>query len=200
MVTIREWYERVNAAWPAHVPPMKPKDAINAAKRLYRFATGKKLGWVVKVTSGNRHTWGRNWSGVLRVNPTKGWREFVHDFSHWLDRVALRRREKPHAREHAKLELRLVREIVKRGWLNPEPTAAPQQPKLEPEPTAAPQQPKPEPVPPSPDPRKAAKLAHATKMLARAERRLKLATTIAKKWRRRVALYSRKLQVQQVQK
>lgn len=182
MVTIREWYEQVNAAWPAHVPPMTPKGAVNAAKRLYRFATGKKLGWAVKVTSGNRHTWGRNWSGVLRVNPTKGWREFVHDFSHWLDRVVLHRRAKPHARDHAKLELRLVREVVKRGWLNPEPAAAPQ--------------PKPEPVPPSPDQRKAAKLAHATKMLARAERRLKLATTIAKKWRRRVALYSRKLQVQ----
>lgn len=182
-MTIREWYDRVNSAWPAHVPPMTSKDAINAAKRLYRFATKKKLGWVVKVTSGNRYTWGR--SGVLHVNPTKGWREFVHEFSHWLDRthwLFARGRGKPHARVHAKLELRLVREVVKRGWLNPKPTPEPE-PKL-----------KPEPAPLAPSARTAAKSAHAQKMLAKAERRLKLATTLAKKWRRRVLIYSRKLQ------
>jgi len=167
MVTIRECYERANAAWPAKVPPLTPEAAVNAVKRLYRFATGKKLGWRVEVTSGNRYTWG-------------------HDFSHWLDRVALglgRAGGKPHAKKHAQLERRLVREVVKRGWLEPEPKA----------------EPKPEPAPERPNERAALKLAHASKMLAKADRRLKLATTLAKKWRRRVASYVRKLQPQVTQ-
>lgn len=179
MVTIREWYERVNAEWPAVVPALDAKAAVNATRRLYRFATGRKLGWRVEVTSGNRHTWGRG--GVLKVNPSKGWREFVHDFSHWLDRVAFwidgkGDGRRPHARQHAQLERRLVREVVRRGWLAPKPAAA--------APAVAPV--------PKPD-ANASKLAHASKMLAKAERRLKLATTLAKKWRRRVAIYSRKV-------
>ena len=46
----------------------------------------------------------------------------------------------------------------------------------------------------SPDERREAKLAHAEKMLAKAERRKKLAETVEKRWRRRVAAAERALQ------
>ena len=176
MVTIREWYERVNAAWPKPVPKLTEAAAINATRRLYRFATGKKLGWRINITSGNRYTWGR--AGVMNVNPTKGWQSFVHDFSHWLDRVGLwlgKPGHKPHRREHAKLELRLVREVVKRGWLNPEPVAEPE----------------PAPVPPKPNEVAAAKLDHARKMLRKAETRHKRAQTIRAKWAKKVGRLER---------
>ncbi len=45
-----------------------------------------------------------------------------------------------------------------------------------------------------PDAKRAAQLAHARTMLAKAERRLKLATTVEKRWRRRVAAAERAIE------
>lgn len=169
MVTIQEWYERVNAAWPSNVPPMTDRIAITAAKRLFRWATGHRLKRAVVVTSGNRSTWG--YGNELRVNPSAGWRTFVHHLSHWIDTLAWSQRgRKPHDRSHARFELRMVREVLKRGWLeSPAPVEKPKPSLIE------------------------QRAAHAVAMHARAVRRLKLAETIETKWRARVKYYAKKV-------
>lgn len=73
----------------------------------------------------------------------------------------------PHDKAHARLELSMVRQVVKRGWL------------------LGRLKPQPRPVAAATD--KNAKLDHARAMLAKAETRLKRATTIRRKWARRVA-------------
>ena len=163
----REWYERVNAAWPAQVPALTGAEAVKAARRLFRWA-GMKVREVTE-TSGNRHNWGD--AGSFVVNPEKGWRELVHGVSHWVhylrNRVGAFR--SPHDKSHARLELSMVRQVVKRGWLDG---------RLKSKPAAAAAA-----VPTA----KNDKLAHARAMLAKADTRLKRATTIRRKWARRVA-------------
>lgn len=163
----RDWYERVNAAWPAGpLPKLTGPEALKAARRLFRFC---KVGIPhLELTSGNRHTWMKR-GGTFQVNPDKGWHSLVHSVSHWAHYSRNGNLTAPHAKEHARLELRLVRQVVKRGWLDG---------RLRPKPrTLA------APVPPSPD----AKLEHARTMLRRAETRAKRAETIRKKWARRVS-------------
>lgn len=118
-VTRKEWYNRVNALWPADIRerPLTALEAIRAARKLYRFVRGKSISaHSVRLTSGNRSTDIR--SGVLFVNPQgakrdphRGWEALVHDLSHRLINVA-------HGGEHARLEIRMIKEVVKRGWLN----------------------------------------------------------------------------------
>lgn len=120
-VTIAEWYERVNAAWPAEVPPLTDKEAVRALKRLYRFATGREILNRIEVTSGNRYTWPRD--GVWYVNPDghhgwSGWKSLVHDLAHYLHGRVLNPEERPHSRAHARLELKLAKEVARRGWLD----------------------------------------------------------------------------------
>lgn len=114
MVSRTEWYERVNATWPVDVPPLTGPEAVRAARRLHRFVRKRKCTLPVKVTSGNRYSYAHG--GVLYVNPESrnhggGWKALLHDLSHWLDPGPA------HSKEHAKLEARLVREVVRRGWL-----------------------------------------------------------------------------------
>lgn len=127
-VTIAEWYRRVNAAWPADVPKLSEREAIRAARRLYRFEFGKP--WPeehVLVSSGNRRVWIRR--GFLVVNPDLGWKDLVHDLSHLFHYRRLPD-VRPHGPDHARLELRLIKEVVRRGWLSgalrdPAPTPPP---------------------------------------------------------------------------
>lgn len=115
MVTRAEWYQRVNAAWPEDVSIPTAEEAVRAVRKLYRFVKGHKLGLPIQITSGNRYTYAHG--GMLYVNPNcrgRGWRELVHDLSHWLHQET---GDKPHAKSHARLELRLAKEVVKRGWL-----------------------------------------------------------------------------------
>ena len=119
MVTRREWYQRVNAVWPEVIPPLTADEATRAARKLYRYATGRRLTLPIEITTGNRYTWPHN--GVLYVNPDStrhgsAWQSLVHDMSHWLHHRM--NSDKPHAKSHAKLELRLSKLVVKRGWLN----------------------------------------------------------------------------------
>jgi hypothetical protein len=115
MVSRKEWYQRVNAVFPKDLPKPTPEQAVNAARRLYRWMKGHKWTGPVELTSGNRYTWIRR--GVFYVNPDcrgEGWSELVHDLSHYFWNGKL------HAKGHAKLELRMRKEVLKRGWLNPE--------------------------------------------------------------------------------
>jgi hypothetical protein len=111
-VTRKEWYRRVNAAWPATVPALTAEEATRAARRLYRFVTKRTWRGAVVVTSGRRYTWIR--SGRLIVNPTRGWRHLVHELSHVLESYA---GTHGHTAAHARLEMRMVKEVVRRGWL-----------------------------------------------------------------------------------
>jgi hypothetical protein len=121
IMTIAEWYERVNAAWPQLIPKLTAAEAVAAGKKLYRFGMRKTWRGPVHVGSGNRHTWIRH--GVMTVNPDGGWHALVHGLSHYCH---LRTRrwdigeepEKPHSRGHARMELRMVKEVVRRGWLD----------------------------------------------------------------------------------
>lgn len=111
MTTMKEWYERVNTAWPAEVPPLTGWEAVRAASRLWRWARGVTCPNEIRETSGNRHTYRHG--GVLWVNPERGWKDFIHGLSHTVDLES-----KAHTRHHARLELRMIREVVKRGWLD----------------------------------------------------------------------------------
>ncbi len=125
MVTRAEWYERVNAAWPEHVPVLTADEAVKAARKLYRFVTRRTWTGEVKLTSGARYSDIRH--GVMYVNPTghtgsdarhHGWKALVHDLSHDLFHRIYEYDVKGHGGEHARLELRMIKEVVKRGWLD----------------------------------------------------------------------------------
>lgn len=122
-VTRREWYRRVNETWPDIVPALTEEEAARAARRLYRFVKGRKFEGEVIQTSGRRYTWIRR--GALYVNAEKGWKDLVHLLSHALGRDL----PGPHGGDHARLERRMIKEVLRRRWLdgtlkrepNPEP-------------------------------------------------------------------------------
>lgn len=122
-------------AWPEVVPTLTGPEAVRAARRLWRFAMGETFAGEVTLTSGNRFTWTYWPKGAahigLRVNADKGWRELVHDLSH-LFWTRANPGERPHSKFHAAFEGKLVREVIRRGWLDgklrddePEAVAAP---------------------------------------------------------------------------
>jgi hypothetical protein len=121
MVSRKEWYTRVNAAWPDVLPIPTAEEAKRAARKMYRFVMGRKLQLPIQITSGNRFTYGHG--GKLFVNPNRqrgdgetGWDALIHDLSHWLHRK-VNPEGKPHDKAHAKLELRMRKEVLRRGWL-----------------------------------------------------------------------------------
>lgn len=101
--------------WPAAIPPLTGPEAARAARRLYRFAMGRTFGGDVQVTSGRRYNWLRR--GTLVVNPDRGWRHLVHDLSH-LFVYLCNPGERPHSRFHERFEAKLVREVLRRGYLD----------------------------------------------------------------------------------
>jgi len=169
----RAWYERVNAASPAVVPRLTAAEAVRAAKKLYRFVRRHTWTGTVKVTSGNRYSrvrWG--WfsprtgahEGVMIVNPERGWQSLVHLLSHALYRGS-------HGGEHARLERRMIREVLKRGWLN---GTLKRPPKVTPPRDLA-----------------AERAARAAAGLKRWLAKQKLAATKVRHYRRKVAYYAR---------
>lgn len=125
----REWYERTNAAWPATVPALTADEAVKATKKLYRYITGRKHPWPIKLTSGRRKTW--RIGGVMYVNHERGWHTLIHYLSHLFDPEG-----GAHTKAHARLERRMILEVVRRGWLTgalratPKPEAPPVDPAL----------------------------------------------------------------------
>ena len=79
---------------------------------------GKTLRGVVKITTGNRHTWGyrKNRQLELRVNREKGWSEIVHLLSHWCN-FKLNPDDKGHSNSQLSLESKLTRYAISNGFL-----------------------------------------------------------------------------------
>jgi hypothetical protein len=123
MVSTKEWYQRVNIAWPSDMRTPTPGQAINAVRRLYRWGIGENWTGPIKLTSGRNYTWTH--SGVFMVNPDAshhggGWKALIHDLSHYLWRKANKGMPvRPHEKGHAKLELAMIKQVIKRGWLQP---------------------------------------------------------------------------------
>jgi hypothetical protein len=118
----RAKYAHVNDQWPDTIPSLDPQEALAAAKRLYRVATGRAFQGKWALTSGRRYTWPRR--GVYYVNPGGhhfgGWRDLVHDISHRAHWVLHRHAKdyKPHDHRHHFLERELVAHVLKAGWLD----------------------------------------------------------------------------------
>jgi len=175
-ITRKEWYRRVNASWPQGIPPLTAEEGVRAAKRLYRFGMRRTWRGDVIVTSGNRNTWIRyrrvarpdgthGWRLTLYVNPEKGWHELVHALSHYCHDHTAPAEDQGHTAAHARAEMRMIKEVVRRGWLDG---------KLKDEP-----KPEPEPV----DPR-AVKMERTAASIERWEKKLRRAENALKKLRR----------------
>lgn len=118
-VTRKEWYRRVNEAWPETIPPMTPAEAMRAGRRLYRFVTGKTWTGPVKLTTGRRRNDVRRGVMYVSASPNYGqsaWENLVHDLSH--DFAFFAGVASSHGGEHARLERRMIKEVVDRGWLD----------------------------------------------------------------------------------
>jgi hypothetical protein len=125
-MTRADWYERVNATWPKDVPALSAAEAIRAGRKLYRFGMRRTFKGPVRVTSGNRYTWIRR--GEMLVNPQHGWHGLVHLLSHYCHR-RLKPEEMPHGRVHAQLEIRMIKEVLRRNWLDGKLRSQPKPPK-----------------------------------------------------------------------
>jgi hypothetical protein len=67
------------------------------------------------------------------VNPQQGWHGLVHLLSHYChDR--LNRDDQPHGSGHARLEIRMIKEVVRRGWLDGRLKSQPKPPVAAPDP------------------------------------------------------------------
>ena len=130
----RSEYDRlINNHWRAeeklHPDGIIPseQEAITGIKRLYRSAMGRPFKGVIKFTTGNRRTWGY-WSKKdrkpeIRINRqgrrgyyNYGWREIVHDLSHWCN-FKLNPRDKGHSNSQLSLESKLTRYAISNGFL-----------------------------------------------------------------------------------
>lgn len=114
-VPIRDWYARVNAEWPRPIPALTEDEAKKAVKRLWKWGMGEKLDLPIVITSGRRYTW--TYGGTLRVNASRGWDNFIHDLSH-LMWIRSNPDARPHEKGHAKFELKIRKEVLRRGWLD----------------------------------------------------------------------------------
>lgn len=121
MTTIADYYKNhVNNRWPqeASMRDMTAEEAVRAAKRLYRYILKRPWKGPVKVVKatvrGRYHTWIHR--GVLRVVPLNGWRDLVHDLSHYCY-GRLHPGAKPHDRPHGAMEARMIDYVVQHGWL-----------------------------------------------------------------------------------
>lgn len=131
-------HDKAKPGWPDKVPTLTAVEAVRATRRLYRFALGETCMRTITVTSGNRYSgYGRR--GAIMVNPDKGWRELLHDLSHYFVDIANDGTERGHTKFHARFETKLIREVVRRGWLTGKLRDKPKPAKeaTEPDPNAA---------------------------------------------------------------
>ncbi len=132
-MTLADWYGRVNKTWPEGAPQfdkLTPDEAVRAGKKLYRFGMRRTFRGQVRVTSGRRYTWIRR--GVMVVNPEGGWHNLIHFISHYCH-MRLNPNERPHGRVHAQMEIRMIKEVLKRGWMNGKLKSEPKPPKPKPD-------------------------------------------------------------------
>ena len=166
-VTRKEWYRRVNETWPAGpLPKLTPDEAWRAARRLFRFETGDSRVDHLVVTSGNRRTLVRG--RTLIFNPVDGWHTLVHIVSHYACPGV-------HGADHARCEMAMIKEVIKRGWL----TGALATPEEPPAP------------PPSLNAARIEKMQRIEARIARWESKKKRAETALKKLRKSLKYYER---------
>lgn len=171
-VTLKEWYSRVNAAWPESVPVLTAAEQVHIARRMYRFIVGATWSGSVRLTSGNRYSWIRNHTLIVNPEiPIDSTRGLVHLLSHKFTTLTIRG-GKPHGADHARIELRMIKEIVKRGYL----TGALKKKEKPAKPVADPQ---------------SVKYARILAGIDRWQRKAKRAETALKKLRRRAKHYER---------
>ncbi len=122
---IREAYKPIDlhtehvSAWPEAIPELTDAEAARAWRRLWRFSMGEAYTALISFSSGNRRPTRWHWEGNRRcvtINTSAGWREFVHDASHLFVHLC-NPGDRPHSKFHARFEAKLVREVIKRGWL-----------------------------------------------------------------------------------
>jgi hypothetical protein len=113
------WNRMVNDKFGGVQPILSEGESLIAARKLYRHAFGKAFPGKVELTKGNRYTWVRR--GVLYVNPdkreghTRGLRSIIHDLSHYAH-SRLNPKDAPHSIRQARLEARLAKFALDRGW------------------------------------------------------------------------------------
>lgn len=95
--------EQVFNVWENH--------AANYCRAMYKKATGRKLKVKIRFGTGNRYTWIRR--GVLTINPSSGWKEINHDFTHCIER---RTTGDAHSDTHLELE-RHGAELIRKRFL-----------------------------------------------------------------------------------
>jgi|GEM_PF-1534014 len=128
-LTRKEWYRRVGETWPETVPALTRDEAARAARRLYRYVMGRKfVGEVIQAT-GNRYTRVRHRQIVLNPEHATegGWKGLIHMLSHYLAP------ELRHGGDHARLERRMIGQVLRRGWLEGKLKRAPKpKPEIDP--------------------------------------------------------------------
>lgn len=114
-MNLTQAYERVNEIKPPEVKAMTFEEASAAVRKMYRHMTGKLFPYTIVETSGNRNTW--LYGSEFRVNVGKGWTDLVHMFSHWYHRHFFAS-DRPHSKRHARIERKLRKWAVSRGWMS----------------------------------------------------------------------------------
>lgn len=120
------WDERINNQWNGAKPILSEAESLLAARKLYRHAMGKAWPHKWATTSGNRYTWPKG--RTFYVNPERkrygrypvenvGLRDIIHLIAHYCHR-RLHPGDKPHSIRQLRLEARLTKFAISRGWAN----------------------------------------------------------------------------------
>ena len=105
--------EQLFNVWESH--------AASYCKAMWKKATGRKLTAKIRFGTGNRYTWIRG--RVLTINPSSGWKEINHDFTHCIER---RTTGDSHSDKHLERE-RQGAEMIRSRFLTEDPQ--PEKPK-----------------------------------------------------------------------
>ncbi len=117
MTTLAEWQQRVNDIKASVQDVSLTKQQAEAyARKLYRFVRKGTFAGTVGITSGNRHSWVHS-AALITVNPGNGLRSLLWDFSNALSAN--------NARARLRMQLRLYKTAIARGWFMPHQAKAP---------------------------------------------------------------------------
>jgi len=126
-------YKHVNDMWEGtELPPLDYIIAVKATKDLWKKTTGREFPTnQFRKTSGNRNTWPTQsfFSRIpqhvptctMKINPGKGWRDFVHLLSHLAHHMASKANHgkalRGHHWSHASWERAMIAIVKRDGWL-----------------------------------------------------------------------------------
>lgn len=113
-------YDPVDALWKGvTVPPLGREEGVQAAKRLYRrFGSLADCSPNVTRRPSYRGAGRRVWiSATGGYSIYKGWARLAHDCAHGIFRQRHNRSFRPHDGGHAKLEREVVEYIIAQSWL-----------------------------------------------------------------------------------